>query len=190
MNHIQRSFLFVSFTMFTVFADAADDQGLSLMRLPFERGSQTPPAVSVFHDEGYGGIGMKQPQTVIACIWPDGRAVWSGKRSKGGPPYFTARIEPKRLQEFIAALDSKGIFARKVWYSVGVDCPEHDINIIDGQRRVALADTGCYTKREKIPATITEVPDAFAFLRQQVERLLPRQGQQLRSFDYELRRLK
>ena len=127
---------------------------------------------------------------MIACIWPDGRAVWSRDRSKGGPPYFTGHIDPKQLTAFIAALDSKGIFARKVWYSVGVDASEHDINVLDGQRRVALAATGYYTKHSKTPERITEVADAFAFLRQQIERLLPRQGQQLRSFDYELRRLK
>lgn len=159
------------------------------MRVPFERGSPTPPAVSVFLDLDYGGIGRKQPHAVIACIWPDGRAVWSRDRSRGGPPYFTARIEPKRLTEFIAALDAKGIFARKVWYGVGVDSEHHDINILDGQRRVALSATGYYSKSSKTPEHITEVRDAFAFIRQQLERLLPRKGQQLPSFDYELQKL-
>src|SRR6266511_3971069 len=119
-NPVNRTLLIIFFALSAV-AHAADDQGLSLMRLPFERGSQTPPAVSVFYDLGYGGIGSKQPHAVIACIWPDGRAVWSRDRSRGGPPYFTGRIDPKRLTELIATLDSKGIFARKVWYSVGVD---------------------------------------------------------------------
>jgi hypothetical protein len=184
---VRTAFLFLCLATFAV---AADDEGLSLMRVPFERGSQTPPAVSVFLDLGYGGIGRKQPHAVIACIWPDGRAVWSRDRSRGGPPYFTARIDPKRLTEFIATLDSKGFFARKVWYSVGVDSEHHDINILDGQRRVAFSATGYYNKNSnKPPELITEVPDAFAYLRQQLERLLPRQGEQLPAFDYELRRL-
>src|SRR5690242_18765199 len=100
-RHMKRAILFLCLTTIAI---AADDEGLSLMRVPFERGSQTPPAISVFLDLGYGGIGRKQPHAVIACIWTDGRAVWSRDRSRGGPPYFTARIEPKRITEFIAAL--------------------------------------------------------------------------------------
>src|SRR6185436_14795307 len=116
------------------------------MLVPFERGSKAPPAISVFYDLDYSGVGSKQPHAVIGCIWPDGRAVWSHDRTNGGPPYFTGRIEPKRLAEFIASLDAKGIFARKVWFRVGIDSPRHDINIFDGQRRVALSASGYYTK--------------------------------------------
>lgn len=159
------------------------------MRVPFERGSPIPPAVSVFYEVGYSGIGKKQTHGVIACIWPDGRAVWSHDRTKGGPPYFTSHIEPRRLIEFIASLDSKGIFDRKVWFGVGVDLPHHDINVFDGQRRVALSATGHYTKISKAPDRITKISDAIALFRQQLELLLPQKGQQLGTFDYELRLL-
>ncbi len=179
------------FLCLTTFALADEDENLSYIRVPFERGVMAPPAVSVFYDLDYNGIGSKHPQAVIGCIWPDGRAVWSRDRTKGGPPYFTGHVEPKRLAEFVAALDAKGIFAHKVWYLVGVDAPHHDINIIDGQRRVALSATGWYTaaKSSKTPDHITEISDAVAFVRQQFERLLPRQGQKLSTFDYELRRI-
>jgi hypothetical protein len=173
-------------------AIAADDEGLSLMRVPFERGSQTPPAVSVFFDRDYGGIGSKRPpHAVIACIWPDGRAVWSRDRTEGGPPYFTGRVDAAKLTEFISSLETKGIFARKVWYSVGVDASHHDINIIDGQRRVALETTGYYySKKSNVPPQITEIADAVGFVRSKLERLRPRQGEQLREFNYELRPIK
>jgi len=171
---------------------AADDEGLSLMRVPFERGSQTPPAVSVFFDRDYGGIGSKHPpHAVIACIWPDGRAVWSRDRTEGGPPNFTGRVDTAKLTEFVTSLETKGIFSRKVWYSVGVDASHHDINIIDGQRRVALETTGYYySKKSNVPAQITEIADAVSFVRSRLERLLPRQGEQLREFNYELRPIK
>jgi len=170
-------------------ATAADDEGLSQMRVPFERGSATPPVISVFLDLDYGGIGRKQPHAVIACIWADGRAVWSRDRSRGGPPYFTGQIEPKRITEFIATLDSKGIFDRKVWYGVGVDSEHHDINILDGQRRVGFSGTGYYAKSSKLPERVTQVSEAFALFRQQLERILPRRGQQMNGFEYELRKI-
>jgi hypothetical protein len=181
---------FLSLSLLINFATAADDQGLSLMRVPFERGSSIPPTVSVFFDRGYGGIGSKRPHEVIACVWSDGRAVWSRDRTEGGPPYYSGRVDSKRLTEFIAKLDSKGIFARKVWYGVGVDASSHGINIIEGQRRVALASTGdYYSKKSDVPEQITKISDAVGFFRRELERLLPRQGEQLREFSYELRTL-
>ncbi|MEP6672383.1 MAG: hypothetical protein ABJF10_24675 [Chthoniobacter sp.] len=168
---------------------AQDDEGLSSMRLPFERGSAVPPAVSVFYDLDYSGVGNQLPQRVIACIWPDGRAVWSGNRSEGGPPYFTGYVDPKRLREFMAIFDARGLFQRKVWFSQAVDAPHHDIHIIDGQRHVALCASAGYSMDIQTPFLIHKVEHALACFRQQLEQLLPREGKPLSTFDYELHRL-
>jgi hypothetical protein len=166
---------------------AGDDP--SLFRVPFERGSNSPPVVSVFYDLDYSGIGREQPETVITCIWADGRIVWSRDRTKGGAPYFTAHIAPKRLTKFLASLDAKCLFARKVSFMQAVDSPHHDINIIDGERRLVLVSSSDYVHASKTPNCITELSDAMPYVRQQLERLLPRQGVPMPNFNYDLRRV-
>jgi hypothetical protein len=139
--------------MLIVTSTQADDP--SSFPIPFERGSKKAPAVSVCYDPDYPAPGSKRSHGVIACVWSDGRTVWSGNRTNGGPPYFTGRIERKRLREFMAALDVKGIFDRKVWFSVGFDSPHHDINIINGKRRLAMSSTLDYLRAGKTPDRIT-----------------------------------
>ena len=76
-----------------------------------------------------------------------------------------------------------------VWYGVGVDSEHHDINILDGQRRVGFSGTGYYAKSSNLHERVTQVSEAFALFRQQLERILPRRGQQMNGFEYELRKI-
>ena len=182
---IVQSFIYAAISLASTHAD--DDP--AWFRVPFERGSDSAPVVSVFYDLDYAGVGRKQPHAIITCIWADGHVVWSQDRTKGGAPYFTGRIEPKRLSEFIASLDSKGLFARKVWFSHGVDLPHHDINIFNEQRRLVLTSSSDYAPKDKFPDRITELSDAMPYVRQELERLLPERRTPLPKFDYDLRRL-
>ena len=158
-------------------------------RVPFERGSHLAPAVSVIYDPDYAGVVRNQPHGIITCLWPDGRVVWSQDRTNGGAPYFSGRIQPKRLSEFIASLDSKGLFAHKVWFSQGVDLPHHDMNIMKGQRRLVLVSSDDYVLKHTVPDRITQLSDAMPYVRQQLESLLPERRTPLPKFDYDLRRL-
>ena len=169
---------------FTMPAAGEDDRGLAVLPVPFERGSRTPPAVSIYYNPNYAAVGSKLTAAVVVCIWPDGRAVWSRDHIQGGPPYFTGHIARKSLAIFFHALDAKGIFAHRYRYGGGSDAPEHDINIIDGRRRVGLVDMA-FDYRGRTP--LLEIDDAYAFLLNRIEQLLPRRGRQLRTFDYETR---
>jgi hypothetical protein len=158
--------------------------------IPFEQGSKVAPVISVCYSVGYPAPGSKPFHGVIACVWPDGRVVWSEDRTNGGAPYFTDRIEPKQLRKFMAALDTKGIFARKVWFNVGIDLPYYSINIIDGRRRLAIDASFDYGLGSDTPETITNLPEVLHFICGQLDELLPHQGTPLRKFDYELRMLR
>src|SRR5687767_13791977 len=48
---------------------------------------------------------------LVLAIWPDGRAVWSADRVRGGPPYFEGRVEPKRVTALLDRFDREGLFA-------------------------------------------------------------------------------
>ena len=182
--------LFLSLTVFVGAAESEYDEGLSYMLLPFERGSREAPAISVFYDLDYSGVGKEQPRTVIACIWLDGRAVWSADRTYGGPPYFAARLGPEQVRKLIAIFDARGFFTRKVWFDRTLHVPHHDINIFNGSQRVALTSCDSYVTEIKTPFLITKTMDAMACFRQQLELVLPREGQRLDTFDYEIRRLR
>ncbi|MEW6305162.1 MAG: hypothetical protein AB1705_16930 [Verrucomicrobiota bacterium] len=184
--------LFSSLLLFLVCTTvtlAADDP--SSFEVPIERGSKSFPVISIYRDIGSWPIDDKQPQKVILCIWADGRAVWSQNRTNGGAPYVTAQIEPKRIAEVMRALDQKGLFERKVWFWHAIDSPFHEINILDGNRRVVLSASSMLYKSDqrKVPERITQVPDAIPFVRAQLESLLPPKGEPLLKFGYELKRV-
>ena len=166
------------------------EESLSRVRVPFERGSNSAPSISVFLDLGMSGFGRKHPESVIACIWPDGRVLWSRDHNEGGPPYLSGRIDPKRLAAFIADLDSRGIFTRKLWFDLAVDASHHDVHIIDGSRRVAIRTSrDYYIKSGNLPERIADVSDASSAFRKGLEELLPRQGQRLSDVEFEFRPL-
>ena len=47
---------------------------------------------------------------LIAAIWGDGRVVWSRDQQRGGPPYFSARIEPPQVQALLDRFDGERVF--------------------------------------------------------------------------------
>jgi len=49
--------------------------------------------------------------TIILLAWPDGHIIWSGDRLKGGAPYFTGDIDPKKVATLLARFDKDGLFA-------------------------------------------------------------------------------
>lgn len=184
-------FLFCTvFAGFAAATDAEDEMDMAYQAVPFERGASSPPMVSVFYDLDYSGVGVEQPRTIIACIWPDGRVVWSGDRSKGGSPYFTARISPEQVRKLVAVFQARIFYQRKYWFEQAVDAPHHDVNIIDGTRRLAMCSSAGYSMEIKTPFLITNAIDALACFRQQLEQVLPREGEPLAKFDYEIRRLR
>ena len=154
--------------------------------IPVEHGSNTVPIISVHFA---GGLPHETDEAVIACIWADGRIVWSHDRDLGGSPFFSAQINSKQLKAFFTALHARGIFARKEWFSIITDGPTFTINVIDGPRCV-LAVTSFYgSERAKFPKHITDQIEAVVFLRQKIEALIPTKGPKVR-FKYDLRPLK
>src|SRR6266481_4561601 len=60
--------------------------------------------------EDWGHFASKGP-TIILLAWPDGHIIWSGDRLKGGAPYFTGDIDPKKVATLLARFDKDGLFA-------------------------------------------------------------------------------
>jgi hypothetical protein len=69
---------------------------------------------------GFGGGGQDR---LLLAVWPDGVAVWSKDRLKGGAPYLTGKVEPKRVAELLKRVEADGLFADKKtrWSNFGPD---------------------------------------------------------------------
>jgi hypothetical protein len=71
--------------------------------------TEADSVVAVYWDD-WGHFASKGP-TIILLAWPDGHIIWSGDRLKGGAPYFTGDIDPKKVATLLARFDKDGLFA-------------------------------------------------------------------------------
>jgi len=160
--------------------------------LVFAENSTTPPAVSIVYNQSdipYFNQRNGKPYGLVLCIWPDGRAVWSHDMEEGGPPFFTGRVDPKRLREFLRSARAKGLFARTKWFCRVIDLPHQDANIIDGGDHVTVDSSIYYHLKGHFsasPEKITAI-ELLPYLRLNLEAMLPKKGTPLREFKYILR---
>jgi hypothetical protein len=81
-----------------------------------------------------------RPALVLA-VWPDGYAVWSKDRLRGGPPYFAGRVEPKRVTALLARFETDGLFDdRELTHArYGPDSAFLSVSVKAGKRAVTLS---------------------------------------------------
>jgi hypothetical protein len=88
-------------------------------------------------------LGSFKEPTIILVAWPDGRIIKSGDRLKGGPPYRSCRIDPKKVTQLLARFDKEGLFAQeesKQSHAV-IDGQFISILIKSGKRQVHMASS-------------------------------------------------
>ncbi len=170
----------------SLFAQAAEEKFIWPSVL-VERKNANVPVVSVY----YAGNGITTEDTPVVCVWADGRAVWSeNRRHHSGPPYYAGQVDPKRLKAFFAALRASGLYTRKQWGIVYGGTDNIEATIFDGQHRVELGSIpGAYSSYRRVFKRVVEDGGAAPFLYHQIDSLLPRPGQKLRSFQWEIRRI-
>ena len=94
-------FLFVALT---TAADCADESK-QLVRPITEAES-----VLAVYRENWGLLSAETPAIIFAA-WPDGYVAWSENRVKGGAPYRTARVEPKKITLLLMRFETDGLFS-------------------------------------------------------------------------------
>jgi hypothetical protein len=70
--------------------------------------TEADTALAVYMED-WGLVATGEP-TIILAIWPDGQAVWSGDRLRGGPPYSAGRVDPKRVAALLSRFETDGLF--------------------------------------------------------------------------------
>ncbi|MCS7467392.1 hypothetical protein NZK35_12125 [Stieleria sp. ICT_E10.1] len=82
-------------------------------------GRNLSTAGNVFALVAYGSITPPFARLMFAAF-DDGTIVWSGDRTQGGAPYFTAAIGRDRLLDALAGLESDGLFSELPLVNFGV----------------------------------------------------------------------
>jgi hypothetical protein len=65
--------------------------------------------LAVYHEDG--GLTSSGEPAIIFVAWPSGHMVWSRDRLKGGAPYRSGRVDPKKVTALLARFDKDGLFA-------------------------------------------------------------------------------
>ena len=183
---MKRSCLILFLLALIFFVRVADGLDSSI-RIPFEHGSEVPPVIAVYVSGGYPNSVNDE---LIACIWPDGHAVWSGNRFQYGPPYFAGEVDPKAVKRFIAVLHNKRLFERHDWGIIFMHVPMTTTVVTDGTQHLVAESIGYSAAARKLPAQLKTSDDATAFLHQQIHALLPPQGKRRWWYWYQLRWVK
>jgi hypothetical protein len=76
--------------------------------------ADSAPAIAVFGES----LGLVAPGTdtgprLSVAIWQDGRIIWSHDQSKGGPPFFSARIEAQQVNALLERFERERVFDTK-----------------------------------------------------------------------------
>jgi hypothetical protein len=66
--------------------------------------------VLAIYTEDHGLRSAGKPRLLFA-VWGDGRAVWSEDRIRGGAPYRSGQVAPRRLTSLLSRLERDGFFA-------------------------------------------------------------------------------
>src|SRR5262249_27490174 len=107
---------------------------------PARRPISAAESVLAVYVEDWGFASSGQHPLLLA-IWPDGTAVWSTDRLKGGAPYRTGKIEPKRVTEFLKRVETDGLFADKKtrWSHFGPDSQFTTIFLKSGKDSIKMS---------------------------------------------------
>jgi hypothetical protein len=88
---------------------------LATLSLPqLARCGDSPPAVAIFEES----LGRAAPRSdpsprLQVAIWPDGQIIWANDQAKGGPPFLSARIEPRKVQALLDRFEREHVFDSK-----------------------------------------------------------------------------
>src|SRR5262245_26905504 len=106
---------------------------------PTSRSISTAESVLAVYVESLGFVPADYHPLLLA-MWPDGTAVWSTDRLKGGAPYRTGKVEPKRVTEFLKRVESDGLFADKKsrWSHFGPDSRFTTILLKSGKDSITM----------------------------------------------------
>jgi hypothetical protein len=126
------------------------DSGAQVIGVPEVAG---PPALAVWVHGDKPAPGQPRIR-VISAIWRNGDVVWSQDRLYGGPPYYVAHIDAKRVDIAIGQLESMGVFSTKNRFiaagCVVLDLPYTEIYLSNGIDSILTAS--CHEICETNPA--------------------------------------
>ena len=96
-------------------------------------------SVLAVYRENHGLFASGEPAIILAA-WPDGFIVWSGDRLKGGAPYRTGRVDPKRMTALLTRFDKGGLLAdeRLERPNFGPDSQFTTIFVKSGKKQVEM----------------------------------------------------
>jgi hypothetical protein len=63
----------------------------------------------IWHD--YSLAAASPSYAIISAIWPDGYVVWSGDRRRGGAPYYSGLVDPKKVAAVTAGFERDELFS-------------------------------------------------------------------------------
>lgn len=101
--------------------------------------SEADSVVAIYYDDW--GLASAGKTRIIFAAWPDGHAVWSEDRLKGGPPYRTGDFDPAKVTNLFSRLDKDGLFSNKTLNSshFGPDSQFTTIYIKSAKKRFEAA---------------------------------------------------
>jgi hypothetical protein len=77
---------------------------------------------------------------IILVVWPDGYAVWSSDRVKGGAPYRAGRVDSNKVADLLKQFEAVGLFADEKLNRghFGPDSQYTTVHIKSGNRQVKM----------------------------------------------------
>ena len=101
--------------------------------------TEAESVLAVYHDDW--GLGSRGGPGIIFAAWPDGHVVWSDDHLKGGPPYRTGDVDPKKVTALLARFAKDGLFADKKLNqsNFGPDSSFITVFVKSGKKQVKMA---------------------------------------------------
>jgi hypothetical protein len=111
---------------------AADDRKTAVRPI-----SEAETVIAVYREDW--GL-FSRGNAIILVAWLDGKVVWSEDRLKGGAPYRTGHIDPKRVTALLARFEKEGLFANEKLNRghTGADSQHITVFIKSGKRQVKM----------------------------------------------------
>ena len=154
-------------------------------------GTSAPPAILIYTTVGYlpPGVTYLGPRLVVA-LWGDGNIIWSEAHVAGGPPYFRAQCDRKKLDALLSSLESRGVLTnaalQRPWF--GPDSATTRIVINDGHHRLAMESWHeLFEQHSNLVATAQAVTSLDGRNRDEVLREQPQNYRQFRNTWSEVR---
>ena len=86
---------------------------LAADEVPIVRKIDGAESVLAVYPDGWGLGSPARVPAIIFVAWPDGLVVWSHDRIKGGAPYYSGQVEPKKVTALLSEFERDGLFANK-----------------------------------------------------------------------------